>query len=363
MKINKFKLLANLFLAAFLAFALVPYLGEAFALTVGAVLFASGFIPKPMHIGVLNLLETQVWEKDIQEALWPGNEFMKYAIDNSENIVGGNVVHRPQAGTIPGVKKNRKEFPAKIIKADDTDETYNIDNYTSDPVLLRGAEEQWLSYEKRSSIMKRQNSVLNYTISQNLLFNWTPTLASNIVRTSGAADATLFNLGDGCTGTRKATVRKDLANLAKKMNNMKVPSYGRYLLMPSEMYLEVFDDDNLALAMAMGNMNMFPTGVVKQLYNFNIIVRPQIGRFTNDATPQLKALNDDGNPTFNAADNLYALAWHEEFVDRAVGDIKVRIDEEGATTFGSVLSAELNAGGQKMRQTIQVGMAVLVQGQ
>jgi hypothetical protein len=358
MKINKLKLLGNLLMVAFLFVALTPIFGAPFTGVVSGLTFASGFIPNKVSLGsVFEGLAMEVWEQDIQEILWPKNDFKKYAINNSQFVEKGKTVHRPQAGSTPNVVINRKEYPAKITLRKDTDETYDLDDYTTDPVLVTSTEEQWLSYDKRSSLLGVQNEVLMNKTAQGLLFNWSPSKANNIVRTSGAADASGFNLATGATGTRKKAARQDIFNLAKVLDDMLVPDDGRYLLLPNAMYYEIFGDDNLALALAMAGKDIFSGGVINELAGFQIMKRSNIGRYSNAGTPVLKAIDAANAVT----DNQYALAWHKNFVDVAEGSIKARIDVQGATTFGDVISAQMYFGGQKMRQTTEVGIAALVQ--
>ena len=56
-------------------------------------------------------IQTEVWARDIAEKLFPSDAWVTQAI-NDDPWVSNKKVHRPQAGDLPAVEKNRSTFPA-----------------------------------------------------------------------------------------------------------------------------------------------------------------------------------------------------------------------------------------------------------
>lgn len=288
--------------------------------------------------------------------LFYGNEFMNHCTDESENV-NGTVVHRPIANTLPGVKKNRKVFPAAVKNVDDGETTYTIDRFYVEPFRIGNLDRVQTVYALVDSTLQNATAELRDRLAMELLIIWEKALpAENIVRTSGASTVAT---APGATGNRKATVEKDIREVARIMDNMKVPQTGRKLLMPPDMYYSLFGDDSIKRADAYGSANL-PTGVVQRVYNFDIMVRGGLPSYTNDGTPQVRTLNDDGQAGSGSNDNLAALAWHPNFVAKALGDINMYQTEKSAENYGDIYSMDVLFGGQRKRPDGK-GVVALVQ--
>ena len=105
-------------------------------------------------------LQKEIWINDIQDVLYQGAEFVTFGTDHSA-WVSNKVVHVPQSGAIPAVVQNRTTLPATIAQRTDTELTYNLNSYTTDPTLVQDIDELQTSYAKRSSVMGQQISKLN----------------------------------------------------------------------------------------------------------------------------------------------------------------------------------------------------------
>lgn len=91
-------------------------------------------------------LQVEIWVKSIIEGLFANNTFAARSVDHSE-FVNNKTVHVPNAGAAPNVEKNRTVFPASVTKREDVDLTYDMDEYTVDPVRISHAEQVELSYK------------------------------------------------------------------------------------------------------------------------------------------------------------------------------------------------------------------------
>jgi hypothetical protein len=133
-----------------------------------------------------------------------------------------------------------------------------------------------------------------------------------------------------------------------------VPSDGRYLLMNTDLYYQLFTISDLIRSDSYGKP-ILGNGVVNQLFGFNIIVKPTLPVYNSSYA--VKAVGSSGA----SGDNLACIAWQENYVARAMGNIKVFLDEDEADYYGSVFSAMVPFGGTKLRATTEVGIAALVQ--
>ena len=75
--------------------------GAVFGTGVGVVAFLgslfAGDITKAMSFNMA--VTPEIWTKDIEGNLFKDNEFLLKSIDESQYVVGGTVVHIPQAGS------------------------------------------------------------------------------------------------------------------------------------------------------------------------------------------------------------------------------------------------------------------------
>lgn len=301
-------------------------------------------------------IQTEVWESDIKEVLFAGfNDFLRMSV-NHDAFVEDKTVHVPQAGSMPAVAKNRSVVPATISERTDTDLSYDLDEYTTDPILLKNIDRIQVSYDRRASYLNHHMNLLKDRMAAEGIYQWASDTASQQVRTSGAAGTDA--LPPSGTGNRLALVTKDINNLAKIMDEQNVPDDGRRMLMlPAAMYHQIFDVNDLIRNDIIQERTL-AKGAITKILGFNILKRSSTLVYDNAATPARKAVGAAGAAT----DNFGAIAWHPDFVASALGTIKVFDDSNKPEYYGDVMSALVMARSAKLRAD-QVGIATLVQGQ
>lgn len=293
-------------------------------------------------------LQTEVWIRDIQEQLFANNEFLNYAVNHSE-YVNNKTVHVPIAGSPPSVEVDRSSLPAAISQRTDTELTYNLAEFTTNPMLITNLEEIQTSYNKRQSVLGHHISAMADLIAQNTLVDWAAP-AANVVVTTGAASSVL---APSATGTRKAITLADLRSAAAKLDKQNVPKNDRYAIMDSELYYQLLSDSTVLSSETMGSANL-PSGVVRQLFGFNILTRSNTPIYDN--TNNVKAVGAAGAIT----DNLSVICYQAGFVAKAMGATKVFADEDKPEYYGSVFSALQMHKGSKLR-TNGTGTVAIVQ--
>lgn len=305
-------------------------------------------------------LQKEIWISDIQENLFANNEFMRNVGLDHSAYVSYKTVHIPQAGANPAVTKNRNIYPAAITQRTDSELTYNLNEYTAEPVLLTDIEALQINYNKRQSLLKQHIDKLSNVIANNTLYTWATSPASaNIVRTSGSAVATA--LAPSATGTRKAITLDDIRQAVKALDSSDVNMNDeRYLILPASMYYQLIGDSNISKYLEFGSATA-ASGKVPQLMGAKIIVRSSVVVYDNTGTPVIKSVSDEGVPSSPAtSDNLGALLVSNSYVTKAMGDIKVFADEDKPEYYGSVFSSLVMHGASKMRSD-SAGIVSIIQ--
>lgn len=297
-------------------------------------------------------LQPEIWQNDIVGGLYKGNEFLLRAVNADQYVTGGRIVHIPQAGTGSNVSKNRTSLPATVSQRTDTDITYPLDEYTSDPILIPNIDTIQLSYNKRETVMIEDQAKLNEKVADGVLSKWTSTIgAGQILRTTGdLADTTTT----GATGQRRLFVKGNLLKAKTLMDNQKIPAVGRVALISPEFAETLINDKDLSV-----NFEKYAdlaNGVIGRLYGFDIMVRPEPVRFTNAGTPAPK----DSDAATAASDNVAALCWHPVAVERALGQVKMFERQNDPQFFGDVYSWLVMMGG-RARRADGKGMVAIVE--
>jgi hypothetical protein len=301
-----------------------------------------------------NGLPVEVWKKYIIEKFRKDNAFMFKSKDDSANVLGGAVVHIPQAGADPAIVKNRSSFPATAVRRNDNDVTYVLDTYSTDPTHITWAEVQDISYAKLDSILGNQTRALGETVADDLLIKWSPAGAQLLATTGGPTALTTAGIG-GQTGTRKLFHQKDLIKAMVAMNTTNTPKNGRVALIDDNMFDGFYD------SLTDSQMNAFQqfadnkNGVVGRLHGFDIMTRSSVLAYAAGNT--VKALGS----ALAATDNLASLCWHPDTVCRAQGTMKPFQNADDALYYGDIYSAMVRMGGRKERAD-NLGVIAIVQG-
>ena len=299
-------------------------------------------------------IQREIWQDHIEGNLFKNNEFLLASTDATQFVLQGKVVHIPQAGAVPNVVKNRTTVPATVVQRADTDITYSLDEFSTDPILIPNIESYELSYNKRESVLGEHEASLRQSVADNLLYNWSPTGSTGLViRTTG--DAVLTTL-DGTTGNRKKFVVQDLKNAQNQMNKQNIPMEERYALMSSDMLQQITDDMSATQYRDFSAAFDAKNGLLGRLFGFNIMMRSGVVTYTNDSAPVVNAVG----ATAVATDNDGILCWQIGAVERAIGQINFFEKMGDPTYYGDVYSVSVRMGG-RIRRTDAKGIIAIVQ--
>jgi len=303
-------------------------------------------------------IQKEIWIQDIEKAIFPASSFVRRSVNHDE-YVSNKTVHIPQAGTIADVEKDRAVLPATVTQRTDTDRTYNLHEYTTGTMLITDLEEMQVNYNKRNDVLSQHSEKLMKRIGDETAVAWAGagliSAGGQIRLTTGTATANIAPPSG--TGNRDAVDLADLAACAAKLDADDMPMEGRYLLMPSTMYHNMLIENSAELlnSQYMNNGNL-PTGVVANIWGFNIIVRSNVVVYADAATPTIKAVG----AAAAASDCFGAIGWHESAVCNALGQTKVFADSDNPAYYGSLFSAMVMHGATTLR-TDGKGIVTLVQ--
>lgn len=308
----------------------------------------------PMQHGVLFMaVQKEIWLNDVVGNLFKANPHLSHAMNADEFVLAGKVVHIPNAGSKPNVERNRLKVPATILKRNEIDITFPLDEYTSDPMVIPNADKYELSYDLRNSVTGEQKAAISEIVGDWFYRYWAPTLAAAIRRTTGATTVTA-HYG---TGTRKAITIADIKAIQKMMNNWSIPKVGRYACLDAEMMdqftelLTVTQYRDFSAAYDVAN------GVVGRLFGFTFLEdRATVLRYDATGTP----IPYDPDDAVANTDNGAGLFWQEQLVIRAMGQHELFESIGEPTYYGDVYSALLRAGG-RIKRNDGKGVIALVQ--
>ena len=294
-------------------------------------------------------LNKQVWLNTIVENFFPDNSFATKSIDDSV-FVSNKTVHIPNAGAPSGVEINRTEKPASVNQRTDQDLTYDMDELTTNPIYIPNVDTVELSYDKRQSILWNDRMELQKQAHQNLLYRWF--VAGQVIETEGEAiDA---HTSSTATGKRKALTKDTILKLMTRFNQDDVPATGRYILLDAVMYAQLLKDlteKELSAFLSSANAQK---GILGNLYGFDIMQRSQVLRLTSGKA--LLKWSENAAATELAA----GIAWQENCVSRALGEVKMFDSTDNPMYYGDIYSFLMRVGG-KYRRYDKKGVYVIAE--
>lgn len=331
-------------------------------LITGAVLALLKTCLKTRDFAIFMAIQKEIWENHIEENLYKDNQFLKTMRKADKENINGRTVTIPQAGAAAAVVKNRSSLPGTVTQRTDIPTTYQIGEFTSDPMLVKHADTVELSYDKRESVLRDNTNKLAEEVAEDVLLSivkpgtgtTTEIPAGNILLTEGADGAAT---APSATGTRKKYSPLDLQRGQSFLIRKKAWKNGRmFALLTAEAAAQMFPADSIVTATAMNNVSEEErrNGIMYKAYGFNIMVRATVYVFSGAGAfkPQSAAgaATDDEGILFYNGDN----------VEFAMGDVEAFENEKDATYYGDIFSFLVRCGARAMREAFE-GLLIIKQ--
>jgi hypothetical protein len=293
-------------------------------------------------------LQQEFWKKEIEGALYQDNMWLERSRNANEYVIGGVAVHVPNAASSGSVIRN-PTYPLTVVQRADTEVIYTLDKYSTPAMLVAEMEEAELSYDKLQSVKEDLMGLLIEFTGLDMMQKWAAncTTAEVVSATGAVAPSTLV----GATGNRKIITEADIRKAALMMDNMKMPSKGRVLVMQPDMVDQLMADNNLKYAFQ--QVVDLKEGALGRLHSFDIYKSPTALRRSAGGVvkvPEAATAIDD---------NVAGLFYHENQVERAVGNISLFENPKRAEYQGTLVSFNVRFGGRAVR-TDRRGVGLLV---
>jgi hypothetical protein len=298
-----------------------------------------------------------VYTKEVESNLFQSSDFMMEAKDDTAYVQstdpkkGAATVSVPQAGASPTVVIGAVAPNQTVNTRDDDNLTYDIPAISTLPIVVQDAEDFVIAYDKRANIIEEHTNALRESIGTAVAYQWSPTLAAQIIRTSGSAVPSTSN---GATGNRKKFTKEDILAAKTLIGTQNGNTENLRALMTYNMYAQLLNDPDIKAAQNYG-LATLPTGVVDMIYGVQIRIRPTVCTYTNASTPVKKAI---GAATAST-DNEAVIVYDPKKVRFAKTGLKVFYNPDRAEHFGSVISAQMFGGGSFARKDQKCVVAIV----
>jgi hypothetical protein len=349
-------------LTLFTAIIFAVSLGSAFGAPVGIGAFLASVTIKAPANSFMMAVTPEIWTDYIVENLFKDNEFLLQSVDESQYVVGGTLVHIPQAGSVSKAERNRTSLPATITRRKDTDVTYALDELTTDPRFIPDADKAELAYNKLDSCMTEDMAAIKQLAAESMLYNWKPTY---YIKSTGTAAAGNLIYG---TGTRKAVTIADFVAAKTVFNKWLIPKNDRNVILWTEQ-LEQLTAELRSSTNANTTLNALynpTTGILEKLEGFKIYERSSALLASNSTltadgkvfkwsstdllyTPEELVEIEAGDKTAATTSCAVGLFWSKTAVTRAMGDTKMFDDMGNPQYYGDIYSFLQRLGGRARR--------------
>lgn len=290
-------------------------------------------------------LQKEIWQADIIDNLYPGNQFANIARNGDQYVLNGAIVHIPVSGAAATVKRNITTFPQVAVQRNDSEIIYALDTYYSLPRHVQKLEQYELSYDKRMSVVGDDIRNLVHNTMNGLLYRWAPS-AAGVIETTGADSAA--DLISGATGTRKLFTKDQFKLIAKRFANTDIPGR-KVALLTANHYHQLFESFSDAEKTNFNNVADLANGIVGRYMGIDIMMRSSVLRYRKVSTVWTPVDTLADGYAAAAGDSAASLFWIDSCVERALGSVQTFDDTNNPQYYGDLYSAMLRMGGRIVR--------------
>lgn len=264
--------LVNVLMSIVILFLLgVPNAGF-WGLIVGVVLpMALGkFLPKG---AALEGVYTEVWTGELVKQLRGGmTASWLDGVSDYSAAVNNEVVHLVDVGGDPDVLINNTTYPIAAQELEDGDIALGLDKFQTKKTPVSDDQLFAISYDKMGSVIERHGDAITIAKFKKAAHALAPnsnTAKTPVVPTSGEED----------NGRKKCT-RKDIIALKRKLDDLKVPTAGRRLVLCSDHVNDLLEDDQKFR----DQYYNYTTGKIANMYGFEVYEFENCPYFTKEGT-------------------------------------------------------------------------------
>ena len=302
-------------------------------------------------------IQTIVYSRELQKQLFPDNSFYKKSVNESGLAATAKTFEIPNLSDIGEANETtRTVLPLPVIKSDDDKVTGAMKEFYCNPIVVEDEEEIVANYSKRQNKQLQQAFALNAKCADYAAYQWMPTLAANIIVSTGAARASNVV---GLTGNRLALLKADILKVYNKLLRMNVQGGNGQMfgLLTPDAYTDLLGIADFVDYEKIGRADKLANGVVGTICGIEMLVRSKnghIGALYTSANARIKTVGTA------ATDRPVNLFWHSGYVCTAESNVKTYIDQDNPTYLGTVINASVRFGAEKCRVD-EVGIVALAE--
>lgn len=251
-------------------------------------------------------IQKEIWLDHFVQELFPDNSFLSKSFNADEFVRAGKVVHIPCWGSKTKASVGPIARPKVASEKEDGEVQFSLSEFYTDPIYIPNADKYELSYDKRATVLSAARGALDDVIANKMIDEW-------------------FFEGNAEYANIKTMTRKAVREAQKHFNTTNIPQEDRYLLLSAEAYDQLLGDLTEAQSNAFLASADAANGIIGKLYGFNVMLRSII-----------------------SGDTTYGVAWHKNYVCRAIGSYEMFVQENDPLYYADVLSFLVRAGGTHM---------------
>jgi hypothetical protein len=202
-----------------------------------------------------------------------------------------NKLNLAEIGVDPNVLIDNTSYPVPVSQRIDAAKELALSTLDTENTLVRNVEQMEVAYDKMSSVTRQHQNSLRLKAAQLAAYNWAP------------AKQDEFNAVLAATGAGGALTFEDVIRLAGAYDDMDVPAEGRILALCPRHRRDLMAQD----------MKLY-----KQIFTDGTLYNFQLFSFSKNPTYTAGVRN-----AFGAAGSMASIAWHQDEVMRASGDVDV----------------------------------------
>lgn len=306
-------------------------------------------------------IRTTLYSKELQKQIFPNSDFYKKSI--GETGVADNVetVEKPVQTKIGKAKEGfPTSLPLKVEVSTDTKKTYSVTKLYCAPLLVDNDSQLMVNYNKRETKQAQQAGELNLKAANYAFLKWCPSIAANIVKSTGSARATNVV---GLTSTRKALTKADLLaihNMMMRMNVSGLPGKW-YGLLTADAYTDLLTIPEFVDYEKTGNSSKLEQGVIGKLMGIEFMTR------STDEGHAGGLYNAAGTVAYGAdatiANDMLPvnLFWNDQMVCRAEGAVRTIVNQDAPGYLGGTIIESFTRFGADIVRDDQKGVIALLE--
>jgi hypothetical protein len=277
------------------------------------------------------------YSSELQKLVFPDNSFYKKSVTETGVADTVTAVERPVQGSKRKAKKGEPtSLPLVINTSKDSKDSYPIDLVYAEPVAVDLPGEYALNYNKRQVKQQQQAAEIETKCADIAVYNWGPTLATNIIQSSGTARASNVV---GLTGNRKAITKDDILNVHNLLMRMNISgAVGKWFgLLTPDCYSDLLKIADFVDYEKTGVSSKLELGIIGRLAGIEFMVRSVDEAHTGLIYTSAKVKKDLDSVALTTSDLPANLFWNDKMVAHAEGIVKTSINANAPGYLGATI--------------------------